>query len=143
MKLGWIISGTASSSTDSEKENTVFPMAPESSYLPADIHLMTTKRDSKLFEPNIEELWKLETIKVKPNDNQEREDLVMLTLKNTVTKEDRRHQVSWLWRTQNHNLLENYEPSLGRLKALIKRIEKDRDLLQYYDEIIKDQLSNE
>ena len=141
--LGWIISGTASSSTDNEKKNTVFPMAPASSYLPADIHLITTKRESTLFEPNIEELWNLETIKVKPKGSQEREDLVMQTFKNAATKEDRRHQVSWPWRTQNHDLLENYEPSLGRLKALIKRIEKDRDLLQCYDEIIKDQLSNE
>ena len=71
-------------------------MAPASSYFPADIHLMTTKRDSALFEPSIEEPWNFETIKVKQKDNQEREDLVMQTFKNTVTK-DRRYQVSWPW----------------------------------------------
>ena len=39
---------------------------------------------------------------------------------------------------------ENYELSPGRLiKALMKRLEKDRDLLQRYDKTIKDQLSKE
>ena len=60
---------------------------------------------------------------------------------NTITKEDRRYQVSWPWRTQNQNLSEKYELSLGSLKTQMKGFEKDRDLRQRYDEIIKDQLS--
>ena len=35
---------------------------------------------------------------------------------NTITKEDRRYQVSWPWRTQNQNLSEKYELSLVVLK---------------------------
>ena len=58
-----------------------------------------------------------------------------------ITKEDRRYQNSWPWRAQNHNLPENDELSLGRLTTQMKRFEKDRDLLQRYNEIIKDQLS--
>ena len=77
----------------------------------------------------------------KIKDNQERDALVMQIFMNTITKEDRRYQVSWSWRTQNHNLSEKYELSLGKLKTLMKRCEKDHDLLQRYKEIIKDQLS--
>ena len=102
---------------------------------------MRTERDSSLFEPKIEKLWNLETTEIKSKDNQERDDLVMRMFKNSITKEDKRYYVCWRWRTQNHNLPENYQLSLGRLKTQMKRFEKDRDLLQPYDEIRKDQLS--
>ena len=119
----------------------MFAMRSASSSLPANIHLMTTESDSSLFEPNIKKLWNLETIGIKSKDNQEKDDLVMQMFKNTTTKEDRRYQVSRPWRTQNHNLPENYKLSLGRLKTQMKRFEKDRNLLQRYDEVIKDRLS--
>ena len=66
-----------------------------SSCLPSNIHLMALERDSVLFEANIEELLSLETIGIKSNINQERDDLVMQMFKNTITKENRRYQVSW------------------------------------------------
>ena len=65
----------------------------------------------------------------------------MQIFKNTITKEDRRYQASWSWRNKNHNLPENHELLLGRLKTLMKRFKEDRDLLQRYDKIIKDPLS--
>ena len=65
----------------------------------------------------------------------------MQIFQNTITKEDRRYQHSWPWGNQNHNLPKNYELLLGRLKTQMKRFEKDRDLLQRYNKIIKDQLS--
>ena len=43
-------------------------MISASSCLAANIHLMTTERNSALFEPNIEKLWNLETIGIKLND---------------------------------------------------------------------------
>ena len=70
-------------------------MAPASSCLPDNFHLMTKERDSSLFEPNIEKLWNLKTIGIKSKNNQERDDLVMQVFKNAITKEGRRYQVSW------------------------------------------------
>ena len=117
-KLEWFVSGRVSSTNGNEKENVMFAMTPASSCLPANIHLITTEKGSSLFEPNIEKLWNLETIGIKSKDNQEREDLVMF--KKTITKEGKRYRVSWPWRTQNHNLRENYKLSLGRLKTQMK-----------------------
>ena len=98
-KLGWIISGLVSSTNGNEKENVMFSMTSASRCLPANIHLVSTDRDSALFEPNIEELWNLGTTGIKSKDNQGRDDLVMQIFKNTITKEDRRFQVSWPWRS--------------------------------------------
>ena len=44
-------------------------------------------------------------------------------------------------RTQNYNLPESYKLLFGRLKTNITCFEKDCDLLQRHDEIIKEQLS--
>ena len=85
----------------------MFAMTSASSSLPVNIHLMIKECDSSLYEPNIEKLWNFETIGIKSKDNQEKDDLVMEMFKNTTTKEDRRYQVSWPWRTKNHNLPEN------------------------------------
>ena len=49
------------------------------------IFILWLERDSSLFEPNIKELWNLETIEIESKDNQERRDLVMQMLKNTIT----------------------------------------------------------
>ena len=118
-KLGWIISGRVSSTNGNEEENVMFAMTPVSSCLPANIHLMTTETGSSYFELNIEKLWNLETIGIKSNDNQERDYLVMQIFKKTITKENKRYQVSWPWRTQNHYLCQNYKLSLGRLVKLV------------------------
>ena len=94
-KLGWIISARVSSTNDNEKENVMFTMTPASSCLPANIYLMIMETDFALFEPNIEELWNLETIGIKSKDNQERDSSVMQMFKKTITKENRRYYVSW------------------------------------------------
>ena len=103
-KLGWIISGKASSTNDNDKENVMFGVTPTSSYLPGDIHLMTTERNSALFEPNIDEVWNLETIGIKSKDNQEEDNLVIQIFRSTISKNDKRLQVSWPWITQDQNL---------------------------------------
>ena len=72
-KLGWIMYSRVSSSSENEKENVMFTMKKTSNYLPSDIHLISTKRDTALFEPNIEEIRNLEKIGTKPKGNQERE----------------------------------------------------------------------
>ena len=42
----------------------------------------------------------------------------MKIFKNIITKEGRRYQISWQWRTQNHNLLENYNSYLSVLRKI-------------------------
>ena len=62
--------------------------------------------------------------------------------KGTVSRKDKRYFVSWPWREENESYLpENFELSLGRLKSLIKRLEKDPDLLEKYNNIIPEQIA--
>ena len=45
-----------------------------------------------------------------------------------VTKGNGRYQVTWPWKNEDNELLENYELSFGRLKSLCKRIPKNPEV---------------
>ena len=139
-KLGWIMSGRTITTDFQTDESTMFSIR-SSSRLPRDIHFMNEEDRTNLFEPNVEDMWNLESIGIKPDDPKEKDDIALEMFKNTVTKEDQRYSVSWPWRNEDQYILpENYELSLGRLKSSMKRLEKDPGLLQRYDKIIRTQV---
>ena len=45
--------------------------------------------------------------------------------------------VAWPWKDENCKLHENYKLSVGRLKSLQKQLKDEPELLQRYDEVIK------
>ena len=59
-------------------------------------HVLHTddENDSTKFEPNLEHLWKLESIGINPNDSKEKDDIAMEMFKSTVTKEDNLSQLA-------------------------------------------------
>ena len=42
------------------------------SYVPSNINLICTKKNTALFEPNVEEPWNTEKTGIKPKNNQEK-----------------------------------------------------------------------
>ena len=65
-------------------------------------------------------------------------------LKGTISRKVKRYFVSWSWREKNESYLpKNFKLSLGRLKPLIKRFEKDPDLLEKYNNIIQEQIAKD
>jgi len=91
-------------------------------------------------KPILEEFWKLETIRIKEPINDCGDDLAIQNFHDTVTKTNRRHEVTWLWKEENPQLPDNYQLALGRLNSLLKRIQRNAELLQRCEGIIKDQL---
>ena len=62
--------------------------------------------------------------------------------KGTVSRKNKRYFLSWSWKEENEsNLPENFELSFGRLKSLIKRLEKDPDLLEKHNNIVHEQFA--
>ena len=139
-KLGWILSGRTTI-RESQDENILFLLS-TSSDIPSELHKMKRENQIAMFKPNVEDLWNLENIGIKPKEKGERDDFVMDWFKGTVSRKDKRYFVSWPWREENESHLpENFELSLGRLKSLIKRLEKNPDLLEKYINIIQEQIA--
>ena len=61
-----------SSSTDNDQEYFMLAIAKTSSYVPSNINLISTKKNTALFEPNVEEPWNTEKTGIKPKNNQEK-----------------------------------------------------------------------
>uniref|UniRef100_A0AAF5Q7U1 Uncharacterized protein n=1 Tax=Wuchereria bancrofti TaxID=6293 RepID=A0AAF5Q7U1_WUCBA len=63
--------------------------------------------------------------------------------KGTIAKQNKRYQVSWLWKDSNVCLNDNYGFCLERSKTLIRRFyTDDKLLLNQYDEIIQEQMES-
>ena len=99
----------------------------------SEIHQYTPIEPSLQPAPDIDEFWKLETIRITPPEKSKDDDGVMEHFSNTVIQENGRYQVAWPWRNEDINLPENYELSYGRLKPLNKRIVEVPDVLCEYD----------
>ncbi|XP_060556256.1 uncharacterized protein LOC132716928 [Ruditapes philippinarum] len=69
------------------------------------------------------------------------DELSMRKFKSTLTFQDGRYSVTWPWKEENPDLPENKGLAIGRLKSCLKRLENKPDLLEKYNNVIKDQLS--
>ena len=94
-------------------------------------------------KPNLDEVWKLETIGIKDPINDCDDDQAIQNFHDSVGKTNGRYEVTWLWREANPHLPNNYQLALNRANSLLKRIQGKPELLQKYDSIIKDQLKKE
>ena len=137
--MGWIPSGRTTI-RKSQDENILFLLS-TSSDIPSELRKMYRENHIAMFKPNVEDLWNLENIGIKPKEKGERDDFVMDWFKGTVSRKDKRYFVSWPWREENQSHLpENFELLLGRLKSLIKRYEKNPDLPEKYNNLIQEQI---
>lgn len=67
-------------------------------------------------------------------------DVAMQHFNNTVEFENGRYIVSWPWLDENRVPPDTYLLALGRLKSLMKRLSKSPELVEKYDNVIKEQL---
>ena len=58
-----------------------------------------------------------------------------------MISKERWYETKFPWKANHPELPNNKEGSLGRSNSLVKRLQKDPDLFEKYDEIIKDQLA--
>ena len=138
-KFGWILSGKTKSSC-THPDNSMFVMTHTSSRVLSELHHLSSADESLPTPPDVDQFWKLETIGIKPPDDNTDDEVAMEHFKNTIQKAEERYQVAWPWRNENCNLPQNYELSMGRLKSLYKRLQGEPELLQQYNDIILNQL---
>ena len=140
--LGWILSGRIPTE---EKKTSEVSMLLMSSPPCEKSMFISLESSNDLMKPNLEDVWRLETIGIKEpiRGSNEGNDCAIQNFNDTVRKEDGRYEVTWPWREENPQLPDNYQLALGRLNSLLKRIQGNSELLHRYDSIIQDQLKKE
>ena len=91
---------------------------------------------------NVEEFWSLEAIGIKDSPAVKDNDLALKQFYSTLTKKGQRYYVSWPFKEGTiTELTDNYGFCYVRLKSTIKRLKNNYELLEKYDEILRDQKS--
>ena len=94
----------------------------------------------KTLENSIENLWKLELIGVNTAKCSEDNEKALRQFENSIILKDGRVHVTWLSKIGIENLPENFGLALSRLQGLLKRLSKEKPLLEKYDCYFKDLL---
>lgn len=94
--------------------------------------------DIPLKQSYVHKLWDLETIGIKDCPKATRDDQAVEQFNKTISLNEGRYWIKWPWTEYPPDLPINYSLALGRLIGLIRRL--DKQTIQEYDEIIKEQL---
>ena len=125
-RVGWILSGPT--------EGSKFEESVASTLM---THALRVDALSELegLEVGLKRFWDLESIGVL-----RKEESVHSRFTQEIEFKDGRYTVSLPWRTNCHNLSDNYGLCVKRLQGLHKRLRQDPSLLKAYDKVIKEQL---
>uniref|UniRef100_A0A914W835 Peptidase aspartic putative domain-containing protein n=1 Tax=Plectus sambesii TaxID=2011161 RepID=A0A914W835_9BILA len=95
----------------------------------------------KSTEELIEKFWKLETIGIHDNPEVNDDEIAIKQFQRSIKIRDGRYSVKWPWKDEIPQLPSNYFLCMGRLKSTVTKLAMQPDLLQKYDDIMKDQAS--
>ncbi|XP_060589617.1 uncharacterized protein LOC132744845 [Ruditapes philippinarum] len=141
-KLGWILTGRSYSEIKEKEEPNMLILTHGSvnnSTINKGIFCGIDSCENSI--QDLEDFWNIEAIGICDKDEMNDDELSMRKFKSTLTFQDGRYSVTWPWKEENPDLPENKGLAIGRLKSCLKRLENKPDLLEKYNNVIKDQLS--
>jgi hypothetical protein len=128
-KIGWVLSGPV---TDPVSEKTSVNLV-NTHVLKFATQLLTP--DATDMTQELRRFWELESLGVFPND-----ESVYDKFTQSIELKDKRYEVELPWKESHPVLPDNYQLSEKRLKHLLTRLRKDPEILQEYDNVIREQL---
>ena len=97
--------------------------------------------DSLNKTPNLEEDFReLETIGIRDPLTLTNDDEALAKFNESICFKDGRYQVQWPWKCKNPDLPENFDVVMSRFKSLERRLQRKKDLMRKYDDVIQNQV---
>ena len=140
-KLGWIISGKTTSIDTTKRSCDMSMLILTHGNSLTENSLFTDVDKALPLKPSFEDFWNIESIGITDATTNIDDEKAMQNFKKTLKRENGRYQVTWPWKEEDIlDLPEKRGLSLGRLKSLANKIQKQPEIMQRYNAIIKDQL---
>ena len=127
-RVGWVLSGPVQNS--SSFVNFIALHSSHALYIDSD--------SNDQLESGLDRFWNLESLGIVIDESS-----VHQSFCNTITFKDDRYHVKLPWREEHSELCDNFELSKSRLIHLLKQLRSTPELLQEYDNIIKEQIRNQ
>ena len=83
--------------------------------------------------------WNLEAIGICDPIHVKDDDRALDKFNNTICYQEGRYFITWPWKSDDVELLENFDVAFGRMKSLSRRLQADKMLLQQYSDVIQSQ----
>ena len=139
-KLGWILSGRTSEIVERTTEPSMLLLT-QGKRIENETSFLTSLDKSLPTKPNIEDLWRLESIGINDSPVESDNEVARKKISETLKFEQGRYTVSRPWKEDQPDLPENRTLALGRLKSLVSRMKSNPELIHKYDDIITYQLN--
>ncbi len=134
-KFGWVTSGLMKGSKPPGGKNS------ENLALFTGDSKPVVLEESHSFSPQIEDLWRFETIGIKdPKESDLEDNKTFKDFQDMVKFENGRVSVQWLKKEKKLDLPTNFPLALSRLKSLLKTLGKNKEYLEKYAQNFQDQL---
>ena len=139
-KIGYILTGSYSYPTrdgtyDRQQTSSFVVMTQVKCAMPA-LNWSIPSDDSMTLNPNIEDFWKLETLRIRDLLDLTNDDKALKQFNESIHFTDGRYQIAWPWKCEDPELPENFHIAVNRLRCLAKRFDRDKDLLLKYKKML-------
>lgn len=137
-KLGWVLSGRTTDTKDDISESSMLVITYGSNINKS--NAFTSVDASIPPKTELEDFWNMESIGIVDKPTSTDDEIAMEKFHDTLEYKDNRYQVTWPWKEDKPDLPTNKELALGRLNTLVNRMKHRPELLQKYDQVMRDQL---
>ena len=143
--FGYVVTGKVKDTTYSHDQG-VTPSLFVYNPMDSDIYpsVLPCETKSGDHEPTLSDLYKLETIGIMDTNVTKKDDdtRAMENFKKNVRyiQEEQRYEIAWPWKDDTPVLYNNYGQALGRLTSTYNSLQKQPELLDKYDSILRMQL---
>ena len=126
-KIGYLLSGPITDTSTTSDGKTVQ-------------HILNVMTSHMPVENALERFWSLESMGIVPDAPTEKvTDYLEQYQKNSIEHRDGRYYAKLPWKQDHEALPSNFDITLKRTENTIQRLRRDPEILQKYDEIIRDQ----
>ena len=138
-KLGWVLSGRTTDITkDDLRESSMLVITYGSNINKSNAFNSVDACIPPKTE--LEDFWNMQSIGILDKPTSTDDEIAMEKIQDTLEYKNNRYQVTWPWKEDKPDLPTNKELALGRLNTLINRMKHRPELLQKYDQVMRDQL---
>ena len=127
-RIGYTLSGPSKGNFKGHKNEKI-----TSKQLTFSFHIQSEQKENRL-EDAISKYWRVESLGV------EEPQIIIELTKGSIKHNGGRYEVSLPWRKNHPILSNNYFQSKVRLNSLLKKLQRDPELMKNYEEVIDDQI---
>ena len=143
-KFGWMLSGSVQGEQSVKGGNSMLAIGGEKDNKNNRVLCLLAGEKVKAEEVNLERFWDIESIGIKESPYTSDDEIAQQKVVDSIKiNEEGRYEVEWPKKEgESQGIPVNYGQAVGRLRSLLKKFEKQPEMMNQFQETIDEQLNN-